>query len=99
MSSDIEKVMNGEPIKVYAMQSLEHGWVHIYDFDDLDSYIKIAEGEVVFRPVEKDEAIQKAAEMLDQKIQETYTEAERKVSAIKDQKARLLALTHDAKSE
>lgn len=95
MDVDIEKVMNGEPVKVYAFQNINYGWLHVSVYSDAsEDYVCIGEAEVIFNLVDSDKAIQDAAEMLDKKIQETYAEAEVKVNQIKDQKARLLSLTH-----
>ena len=99
MTVQIEKVMNGEPVKIYAHQSLKYGWTTITEHEDMTDYVLIGVAEATFNTVDKNEAIQKAADMLDRKIQETYAKAEIEVNRIKDQKAQLLALTHDAKAE
>jgi len=90
-----------KPHAVALYKSLKYGWVSLFDYygeKDVEFHsdsVRISEPvEVMFRPLENDAVIQGALKTLDEMERQARIELEKKLAEFRNQRASLMALTH-----
>ena len=83
-----------------AIYALKYGTLVISEVDDYSEMnadkVRLTERlEVTFTPLEDEEVLAAQVQFIDNEIEKTRAELTRKIEDLKDQKQRLLAITHE----
>lgn len=90
-----------ETYQVVLCRSIKYGWIFVLEYDggEFTDYVRISEPTAVrFQPLQDDAVIRNAVSALDAAERNARLELERKLAEINEQRAQLLALTHQPES-